>query len=196
METSLFHSFFVHKFFVFNNNFWQNSLKIESFKIIPFTSKNKPEMIINSIVSSKPFYAVLNSLHNVYFYTRFIKKNKSFKYLFLVFRFFISVKNINTIIFDIIFFWKNFSFSINKIFKFFKNSSNLNYFMILNDTKRVFIKYTYLNLFCLDFNYMVTNTFLIFYFREFSDFSLFVKYFKTLLFESFFLRKKFINEKT
>lgn len=196
MHISLFHSFFLHKFFIFNNNFWTNNLEIETIRIIPVSYKNNPISIINMISSTKPFYASLNSLHKVYFFTKFIKKNKSYKFIFLIFRFKINIKYLNSIIFDIIFFWKNFNIATNKIFKFFKNSSNLNYFLLLNDTKRTILKYSYINFFFLDFYCLITNIILIFNFRQKNDFLIFINFFKTLLFEGFFFKKRFINEKT
>lgn len=196
MEISLFHSFFIHKFFVFSDNFWIRNLKIESLRIVPITYKDNTVKLINLMISHKPLYLSLNSLHKVYFFTKFIKKNKSYKFIFLIFRFLLNLKYLNTIIFDIIFFWKNFSISINKIFKFFKNSSKLNYFIYLNDTKKVIIKYSYLNFFFLDFYYLTTNSILVFYFKKENDFLIFLNFFKTLLFEGFFLKKKIINEKT
>lgn len=194
---NIFQCFFVHKFAIVNKNFWSDILKIENIKVIPVSFKNTVQMIMNTFISNKPFYSLTKSLNTLHFYTKFFKKNKSYKIIFLFFRFWLNIKHLKTIIFDIMIFWKNFSVATNKIYKFFKNSSKLNYFLVLNDTKRAIIKYTYLNFFHFDFRYLITNTVLIFYFKNSLDFHLFISFFKALLFENFFFdrRKRLINEK-
>lgn len=195
MQISLFHSFFIHKFFVFNNNFWSDILKIESVKIVPISLKNDLQATINNLIATKPFYVSLRILRNVYFYTKFIKKNKSFKSIFLIFKFYLDLRYLNGLIFDIIFFWRSLTVTVNKIYKLFRDPSVLNYFLILRESRRVVMKHTYINFFHLDFNYLVTNATLVFYFKHSLDFMLFLNFFKTLFSESFFFSKKLINEK-